>query len=271
MTTVNQQEIPLPLRLMKYETEKRGINFIKHYGFRYFFPSGFSYAITTNKSWNNLLEEDWIQSVVKQHYLDEIRYITDNNFTYLLRTKSYNKTVFLKCLEELGMNNALAIYIVNNTGIASYYFTSSPNTENSTQYFLNNIEIFEELAWLTNDYINQPCNINLLEGSEYNKQLFPSYAIEVIFNKIFICGSSKKCEIFFRGEKLILTQKEALLVFYLKEGGTSKMLAQKMGLSSRGIDFHLCNLRKKTNLTSKEELVCFAKKVSGFIQLGELS
>ena len=49
--TLNTRDETYPLKLMKYECEKVGIDFLVHYGFKLFFSDGYSYGITSNKEW----------------------------------------------------------------------------------------------------------------------------------------------------------------------------------------------------------------------------
>lgn len=68
MNSQNKKDENYPLKLMKYEAEKLGIDFLENYGLRNFFHNGDVFGITTNKEWNSLTISEPFILHTKLHY-----------------------------------------------------------------------------------------------------------------------------------------------------------------------------------------------------------
>lgn len=96
-------------------------------------------------------------------------------------------------------------------------------------------------------------NIQLSKPTIYNTLDIAAYK-----DKIQTLANQK---ININGKEISLTKREYQCIFYLMDGLSAKQTAYNMNISTRTVECHLDNIRKKTNCRTKVDLVRFFSKV----------
>lgn len=246
------QDIMYPLRLMKYEAEKLGINFLAHYGVRAFHYNGNVFGITTNDQWNDFTYNKESIYHTKHHYYDELNFIINNNAKYILRSEGLVNNDFLSKLSEVRMGNGIGIYQSNKSGIVGYYFTANQNIKDAMNFCINKIHLFERIANLVETQLVKKDYWNTAPILPSHKKLLLLNTRQLFFNEeIKDKGLSNK--IFYNGENFIFTQREMQILDLIKITYKSKDLAQILNISTRTAEWYLYKLKRKVNVHNKDE------------------
>lgn len=261
MNSQHQKDETYPLKLMKYEAEKLGIDFLEHYGIRNFFHNGDVFGITTNKEWNSLTNSEQFTLRTKLHYYDELSFIKKHKMRYIIRTKELASSPFLISLVDVEMCNAIGRYITNEIGLIGYYFTANQNDKEAIHFLVNNVYLFDKvIAAVDNQLIKEGYWDNILILPN-NRKLLPA----VFFSKEKI-DKNLIHRIFFDGKEFVFTQREMQILKIIKIRNVTKEIAQILEVSTRTIEWHIQNLKNKTGLSKKDELVDFALQLEKLIK-----
>ena len=263
--TLNTRDETYPLKLMKYECEKVGIDFLVHYGFKLFFSDGYSYGITSNKEWNEFLNKDSFTPNVKEHYFNNLRLTIDNKYRYRVRAQAKADSIFLQELENAGMSNSLTIYSSQSFGVITYFFVANPSNIKVCYYFYNNLYVFDKIVAGVERRLMQIGYWDNKLGLPNQVRLFLNNDKKLIFNEIQKKNVNVTRSIFFKGEVIQFTQKEMLILEQLNHRYTLKGLSKEFGIGASGVNFHLNNIREKIKAYNKEEFMVSIEQIKKLI------
>ena len=131
-----QKDEDYPLRLLKQQCLKRGLDFVCHCGLRALLYNGAFFGLTTLKEWNYLVQKQNMANDAKLHFLRETQFVARHNIKYVIRSKDLADNPFLINLVEVEMCNGIGIYCSNQFGVASYFFNAAPDNKEALQLFV---------------------------------------------------------------------------------------------------------------------------------------
>jgi DNA-binding CsgD family transcriptional regulator len=247
-----------PAKILKEETVKKGINFLIHFGGKCFFSSGSVSGGSTNKEWNAFTNKpEILKTCVKSHYFRYLKLMNNTNFRYQIRRKEDVDTEFLGYLSDFEMCNSLTVYVKYPGYVKTYFFVAAPNDKVAINFFYNHLYLFEEIIKNTERRISQESYIKrILEI--HRGDLFSIYDRRLLFEGNIEGLESLIKNFFHKGKEIKLTEQELELLKIIEVGDTLKDLASKMSLRVSGIQYHLNNLTKKTNINNKREIAQLA-------------
>ena len=261
-------KILTPLEAMKSITEDAGIDFLSHFGLRNFLYSGHSFGITTNNKWNEVVKQSSFRPELKQHYTKDLNIILKNGFVFLIRTEEQANTSFLKRLADAEMCNNLAIYTHNFSGVRGYFFTAPAQEKNATHYFANNLLHFQNIVTSVETYLNKMSFWSHILSIPENIELFSGIDKQLIFSGQELLNKRDMHRVYLDdyNKHFVFTHREMQILSLIRLGYTAKEIANCLGviISVRTIEGHIYNIKKKTRISSKEDLKYFATKVCQF-------
>ena len=260
----HQKEETYPLRLMRHECTKHGLDFINHYAIRNLLYNGDFFGITTFKEWNTLAEDEMMIERAKDHFLNEAKFVAMHNIQYVVRSKDLANNPFLYNLVDAGMCNGIGIYIINNIGITVYFFNAKHDEKEAVHFLINHLNVLKSIVDKVDSQLIQDGYWNNLLISSQNKNLFSNNEKRVIFShrkdhqtiptKLLL--NNKMIEFTPREIQILDVFKNTNAI---KKSSTIKKLAVTFNIGSRTIEWHLEQLKEKTGMRGKDELIDFAK------------
>ncbi len=248
------------LELLRQETEKLGINFLVHFGFREFYPNGTTVGTSTNDDWNNKILDLPFKAEMEQHYFGELKQVMHNQVTYIIRTRDHVTNNFQRKLLTVNMSNSLVIYKKADKSIRGYYFICDPQDYQSQIFFINNLMLFNKITNIVSNTLD--LNNFLLEELITKKfQLFSEEEITKIFcNKK--ADRINNINLISNGKQYIFTPKEVEVLEVVRYGCTIKEVANSLNISPRTAEWHLQKIKQKLGTSSKLALIAFAQNAS---------
>jgi DNA-binding CsgD family transcriptional regulator len=239
---------------MKYETEKRGIGFIEHYGIRHILCNGNFFGITTFNEWNSFVETEAMIELAKSHFLEEIGFITKNRIRYVIRRKDLANNPFLIYLSDAGMCNGGGVYITNQFCILGFFFNARSDDKEAIQLFINHVGLFQSIVGAVDKQLITEGYWDNAPITPKNKKLFNIDDRRLIFtyNKL---KSYSPCTILSNHKEITLTRRQAQILDQLKDSKSTKDLAGVLHLETRTIEWHIAQIKEKLGVHSKVELI----------------
>jgi DNA-binding CsgD family transcriptional regulator len=250
-----------PLRLMKHEVMKLGVNFIQDYGIRCVFYNGNIYGKTTNNEWNCLTNSENFTDEISNHYNSELDYVLRNRAKYILRSEGLITNSFLDKLKENQMGNGLAVYLINEIGIVGYFFTINNRYKDALHLCINKLHLFEKIACLVDRQlikIGYWHNVKIL--SHHKGLIAPNHKKLINYNLSSDAGQIKTVS--YKGQQSVLTQREADILDKIKIYNSAKALAENFSISVKTAEWHIYNLKSKLNLHTKQELIGLSQNLN---------
>lgn len=179
------------------------------------------------------------------------------NHSISIRVQGRAQNEFLKITNSCGLGNVLAICKFSESQIWAYYFLAEGSNYNATNDFCNNIQIFEKIVNNNHTIISQLVELNLM--NDFSQELLPNYAIQELFKTK---DDNQQPEDKFLKRNNLFTKKQSELLSLLASGVTSyKAIAFEMGTVPKTVEWHIMELKKKINVSTKKDLISFAKKI----------
>ena len=250
-----------PLRLMKHEVMKFGINFIQDYGIRCVFYNGDIYGYTTNNEWNSLTNSENFTDEISNHYNSEVDYVLRNKVKYILRSDELITNSFLEKLKENQMGNGLAVYLSNEIGTTGYFFTINNRYKDALHLCINKLHIFEKVSCLVDRQlikIGYWNNVNILD---YHRGLVaPIHKNFLNYDSLDEAGPIKTVS--YKAQQYLLTQREEQILDKIKIYKSAKALAKDLSISVKTAEWHIHNLKSKLNLHTKQEVIILSENLN---------
>lgn len=172
-----------------------------------------------------------------------------------------NQEKIIKLYYDFDIWNAFFIFKTNANFIEVYAYSMTRSDTYAYQFYLNNLHLLEHFV----DYFNERAT-DLIDCKDQAKlvcfkEQFDSMAIsqedhlarkiehflqETQLSKRLIKGKNKD---------LTLSKREAECLEYLALGKSMKEIGKTLELSPRTIEFYLRNIKNKTGIRSKEEII----------------
>lgn len=246
-----------PIEELKSLLKYYNIQCIKEVGVREFYKNGKSIGISSNKSWNTIVNDQDFISAMGLHYFMELFKVMHENVNYFIRTRDHAKNVFQQRLTQMDLCNSVVIYKKEKQLIRGYYFISHPFDNDALTFFVNNFNLF-------NTVINNTKNkIDLLGFFSPQKpiQIFSCEQKNQIFCKRNnICNTQHTYMI--DNNKYQFTEKEIQVLALLNNHCTIKEISYKMKISPRTVEWHLGNIKSKLSVFSKSQVIEFSRKLN---------
>jgi DNA-binding CsgD family transcriptional regulator len=250
---------PKLLEMLKHETKKLGVNFLRHFGFREFYPDGTTVGTSTNEDWNNKILDLTFKTEMEHHYFEELKQVTHNQVTYIIRTKDHVTNNFQRKLLAVNMSNSLVIYKKTDKSIRGYYFICDPQDYQSQIFFINNLMLFNKITNIVTNTLDLS-DLLLEELITKKFQLFSKEEITKIFcNKK--ADRVNNINLISNGKRYFFTPKEVEVLEVVRYGCTIKEVANSLNISPRTAEWHLQKIKQKLGTSSKLALIAFAQNV----------
>ncbi len=238
---------------------------ISTFGYRIFFSNGKSFGICSNEKWNSFFEYQFLsQNKHIPRYEEEVgQALKKGKYFWARIGEPDSNDRFCSMLYEFDVWNSLCIYYKNSETVDAFYFASTKDNKDIINFYLNNIKLLERYASYFKEKFSEITNIeNLAKLSE------PTLGNGVFANG---CSGGEDEEIRVKnfsqslpvsklvmnkeGQSIILSKREAECLCYMAFGKTMKEIAICLNLSPRTIEFYIDNMKKKTGLSSKSQLL----------------
>lgn len=204
------------------------------FSYRKYYETGKHLALCTREDWQDhyLHNIDDIGPVFRKAIIDATKY---KNVYFLWPNK--RKDQFLKELWSFNIWNGISIFYKDNQHVESFTFACNQNTKLANNYFINNLEIL-------NYYIEYFSSIK--KYIKISKNQLPTLKNPILFNK------KEKNHI----EKIdMISQRERECLMLISKGHTAKSGADVLNISYRTFEKHIFNIKKKTNLYTKPQIL----------------
>ena len=118
--------------------------------------------------------------------------------------------------------------------------------------------MFEKIVEENHQTIDQLIELNRMKG--FSQKLLSDYAVQELFEPKV--NNLKSTQYFL--SKGLFTKKQSELLSLLASGVTSyKAISKRMNnISLKTVEWHITELKKRTNASTKTELIQFAKKIT---------
>ena len=227
---------------------------ITHFGHIRIFKDGTMLRLATNR-------QNWTRTFFERACYNDIdlyamRDVPENESRVALLTGEPQTDHCLFLCKEYNIWNALVIYEKFNEHSDFWFFAGTPNDTEIIKNYINKIDILKKFTrYFKEKFSHDLKNID-------PKQLIVSQ-VRVINNtpsekeKIKTFINSLNVKYYRLEEQFLVSRKEFECLFYLAQGKTMKETARFMNVSFRTIEFHLNNLKRKTNFHKKSQLIDF--------------
>lgn len=246
------------LDILQKSVNDMKLTFITNIGYRIFFDNGNSFGICSNEIWKEEKKSLRYQSLFKDFYSNELLRMKRTNYKISIRVQGQVPNDFLKTISSYGLGNVLAICMFSKTRICAYYFLAEGSNYNAINDFCNNIQMFEKIVEENHQTIDQLIELNRMKG--FSQKLLSDYAVQELFEPKV--NNLKSTQYFL--SKGLFTKKQSELLSLLASGVTSyKAISKRMNnISLKTVEWHITELKKRTNASTKTELIQFAKKIT---------
>jgi DNA-binding CsgD family transcriptional regulator len=175
----------------------------------------------------------------------------------VIRNKEFANNPFLLSLAEAEVCNGLGIYTINHVGIAGYFFTARHDNKEAINFFINHLHLFVKIVNKVDKQLIRTGYWNNVNISTNNQKLFN------IDDRRFIFGNKQlknysPLKIFLDEKEVQLTSRQVQTLDALKNISTTNDLANFLNTTSRTAEWHLSEIRKRTGLKGRSELIDFA-------------
>lgn len=214
---------------------------IESFGYREFYLDGTSMGICSSETWYEAILDANFIADMGMHYTQEIMLLERKGFDYIIRTATNANNRFLRQLLIQDLCNSLIFYKKSKEVIRMFCFIAPSSNLSALNYFVNKRFVFESIAVsceakLTNIFLQQ----------KYQKLRISLIAPEVV-KKIL----EEKKELHCSGIYYDLTTREKECISLIAKGATDKDIAKNFGISTRTVEYHISNIRKKLNVCNR--------------------
>jgi DNA-binding CsgD family transcriptional regulator len=249
--------------VLRIEAERLKIPTLKHLGLRFFFSNGDVVAQSTCSEWNNYLEEA-DKLLEKRHYTSELTIGAIQN-TYCVIRQDNLTSPYISALKDFGMSSSLIIYQRLKTVIVGYYFIPQVNNYCTLQYLLNNLSVLQNLIRNVGCLINSGRYSGKKITIDQKYKLLDLDTAKALLNiNAPLIKHSTRRKFLISGYEYDFTPKEIEILTLLRYTSVAKEITvhlnknidlfQDKEISTRTVEWHIQNIRKKTQITSNLDL-----------------
>lgn len=232
---------------------------IKHFSYIRTFSTTNHYIL---ESTNNVHVAKYMQNILQAHYIKT---------NFVLRTAKYyiasiatsldKEDPILQLFFEWDLCNGLAFYRINATNIDTWVFFGGANNDNTVLSYIKNIAVFERfIAYYERKialFRNQQSVVyaKFLSFNSFLHGLDDFISESEAVNEFLSCIHADGYEVGSKNGFIRLTKREYECINYLAKGATLKSIAKKLQLSPKTIEAHVSNIKLKTGIHYKADLV----------------
>ncbi len=238
---------------------------INAFGYRLFFPNGKSFGICSNNDWNIFFESQFLpQNDHISRYEEEVsQALRKGKYFYARIGTPDPNDRFSLMLYEFDIWNSFCLYYKNSNTVDGFYFTSSRENKEIINFYLNNIKLLERYSSYFKEKFSEATTlkdlVNLSEpifsSDVFAKQNFNDENEEIKIKNFSQSLPLNKLVMNKEGQSIVLSKREAECLCYMAFGKTMKEIASCLNLSPRTVEFYVDNMKKKTGLCSKSQLL----------------
>lgn len=237
---------------------------INFFGYMRIFCDGKYFAISTNLEWQKyLLEEITLNGKEFQKHINAIEMDTTSNFLWPDFTNNLQDQTLLD-LYSYNVWNGFSIYKKRPQYIESWSFAGDVQSTNLRNFYINNIQTLNRFV----NYFNQKAkyflnftDANLLSRFEnfgdYSSIENKKVNSKAENNQVELLKKLELDDLFlqFNNQEIFLSKREWKCLAYLSCGRSSKEISSFLGLSHRTVEYYINNIKLKTNVRYKSELL----------------
>lgn len=185
-------------------------------------------------------------------FLPNINLKKPRSFHYL-EDIPYFKPSMIGIKNNFNITNVISYVKKQDNYIDIYWFATHTNRAGALNYFLNNLDKLEHYSNSFRDSAN-----NLIKKGEKNliditATLKDQYSPTI--QKIMSLGNTINNPIYNNKKSILLSKRELECCTLLIGGDSSKIIANKLKLSFRTVEFYLDNVKKKLQCRNRYELI----------------
>lgn len=224
---------------------------ITHFGFIRIYENGKMLRMANKPTWTRTYFE-------KGYYNDmdlySMRDVPQNESRLLLLTGEPQGEHFTTLCKEFQIWNALGMYEKFEKYSDFWFFSSSPNNTEVINFYLNKVDVLKSFSLFFKEKFSQelkendPSKLISTQVKIRESALVEKHKVQSLFSNLNI--NSYKLD-----DNISVSKREFECLFYLVQGRTMKEIARFMNLSSRTIEFHLNNVKKKLNCNKKSQVI----------------
>lgn len=216
---------------------------------------------------------DWAE-----HYVSEQFYLQDpylrhpdvyqSGFTLIEAhgSKDYLKTVLKAGKEIFNLDMGLMMIEKSPDGVEFFGFAANKATSNLDRIYLNQPHLLksfarhfkEELQPILFEMQQETIPLSIIKGKDFHCQQAIHPALDLDACHAFLADVGVRNELVMVA-KLSLREKQCLKL--LLDGKSAKETAQRLGLSSRTVEFYFENIKNKLLCTYKQDVLIIAKRL----------
>ncbi len=240
---------------------------LSSFGYKIFKPDGTSIGLCSNIDWFNFFNDHFLGKKVAS-YDEHISRVVNGSQNVFLRCGNPDSTNgYSNALYDLDMWNAITIYIKFEDTIDVFYFIASKNHAEDMSYYLNKIDLLKRFIL----YFKEK-SVDLFDENIISKLFLPTLSARTSFNapscpkesmvdQRFIDSTPVSFVVNQHVKKVKLSRRETECLSELAKGKTTKEIARHLSetseapLAYRTVETYLDNIRGKTGLHTKSELI----------------
>lgn len=215
--------------------------------------------ISNNTEWMEYYLKNDIIYNNKDRYLGEINSVIEKRIYLVLRNQDTNSSEIKTIMSNHGMGNVCSLYLKNNDNyIEMFGFATDMDSENLTSFYINNIDILLKYTFFFKERMMEIINSKLAElfipfdspihcPTKAPRDLRSELNDKLILKKIYLT------------EDISISPKEYECLGYLSQGNTYKGIANIMRISSRTVETHLNNIKRKVGYNYKADILKLLK------------
>jgi DNA-binding CsgD family transcriptional regulator len=212
--------------------------------------NGNSIKFCNSKEWKELEAEKSFFKDYRDHFSVESLYNFKGKNKIITRSNDKINNKFLQRLDSEKLNNSIIVNDFHKDRINISYFMIDPQFPSNRDIILNNLSTIEEIRTKTQKSITEFVLLNKL----CKKNLLDAKSVSLIFSS----SGKKEVKLIWENNIYSFTERESDCLKLLKSGVSNKFISQFLKISLETVKFHLNNIKSKTGLQSKGDIIRMA-------------
>ena len=238
---------------------------IKNFAYQRFYIGGQHLIFLSNQDYS----KHFFETVhdLGEYFGSAVRKSRPEKLNYYLWPKTPEHDHVFEGMMHYNIWNGFTIYIRKTSYVEAYYFGCEKNTDDMSNFYLNNIELLKDFIVFFNNKLWPVINVknDKVLGRHTGKSILDGFddSEEVVF----FSGHRKKINLTVDNKNINVTPKEFECLSLISKGFTNKFSAKKLAISPRTFECHLENIKFKTGFCTKNLLLEWFNDVNNSAQL----
>lgn len=228
---------------------------LKCFGYFRVFNNNKYIYLTTNIKVNNFFVKNIHKT--KSVFEKQIKSSAKGEFHYFLWPENIKDPV-LSGIHSLDVWNGFNMYRRLLNSVETYWFSTSIENNEMNNFYINNVHLLKKFINFFDQKFMRIINEYALSNLAIFQQgidITPSNKNNLLSDLMKEKYSSSHYIFNHNFKKYILTKRESESLNFLAQGQTMKEIAKSMKISSRTVETMILNIKLKTNIKSKKELI----------------